>query len=97
MIRTTCCRARYTRLIAVPLWIRSARCVVVGEAADVDSDESVAEVVAKRCDASEDLCGAREGLRLPRLRIGDEVELLESRSGTEPATPRPLLIREGVA
>ena len=58
----------------MPSRMRRARgCLLVGEAGDVDGDENVAEVAGKRCHGREELAGLERGLRLPRLRVGDEV------------------------
>ena len=50
-----------------------------------------AAIAAYSSPASTAACGS------PRLRVGDEVELLGQRAGAEPAALGPLLRQEGVA
>jgi RNA polymerase sigma factor (sigma-70 family) len=69
----------------------------VGEAGDVDGDEDVAEIVRERGDRGVELAGLERGLRLARLRVGDEVELIGQRPGSQPAALAPLQIQERVA
>ena len=56
-----------------------ARRLLVREAGDVDGDEDVAEVIRKRGDRGVELAGFERGLRLARVRVGDEVELVGQR------------------
>jgi hypothetical protein len=71
--------------------------LLVGEAGDVDGDEDVAEVVGERGDRGVELARLERRLWLARLRIGDELELLGQRVGTEATALSPLLGQEGVA
>ena len=63
--------------------------LLVGEAGDVDCHEDVAEVARKRGDRRVELGGLERGLRLDRVRVGDEVEL----SGSGPGRSRRLSVR----
>ena len=58
-----------------------ARRLLVREAGDVDGDEDVAEIVGERGDRRVELAGLECGLRLARVRVGDEVELVGQRAG----------------
>src|SRR5439155_5893799 len=71
--------------------------LLVGEAGDVDGDEHVTEVVRERGDGGVELAGLECGLRLERLQVGDEVELVGKRAGTESAALGPFLVQERIA
>ena len=58
---------------------------LVGEAGDVDGDENVAEIARERGDRGVKLADLERRLRLGRPRVGDEVELIGQRAGTESA------------
>ena len=67
----------------MPSWIPSdPRCLLVGEAGDVHGDEDVAEIARERSDRGVHLARLDGGLRLPRMRVGNEVELIWQRAGT---------------
>jgi hypothetical protein len=58
--------------------------LLVGETGDVDGDQDVAEIVGERGDRGVELPCLERGLRLPRVRVGDEIELGRERAGTPP-------------
>ena len=51
----------------------------------------------QRCHRGVELAGLDRSVRLARLRVGDEVELLGQRAGAQPAALGSLLGQEGVA
>jgi hypothetical protein len=69
---------------------------LVGEAGDIDGDEDVAEIVRKRRDCGVELAGFQRCVRLARVRVGDEVELVGKRTRTEAAALRSFLGQERV-
>src|SRR6266508_447678 len=55
---------------------QGARRLLVGKAADVDRDKDVTEIGRQGGDGGVELAGLDRGLRLERMRVGDQVELL---------------------
>ena len=68
--------------------------LLVGEAGDVHCHEDVAEVTRKRSDRRVELGGFERGVRLDRVRVGNEVETVGKRLGTESTALGPLLVQE---